>query len=121
MHWIALAKTLSHSLQSQHCSLVTLTLHTCCFLSDAFTQLTIGIGRNTSLHRIAYRDCLLNSAQLKLLANAVRDNKTLKEVIIDGLFVAVMIDEAAIQALEHCNQNVAVKVKLGKSLSPSSR
>ena len=103
------AEALSHSLQSPHCSLVTLTLHICLFVSDAFKQLAIGIGRNTSLHSIRFSNCQLGSTDVKILADVLRDNKTLKEADIKQSSKAV-IDEAEIQALKLCNQNIAFKV-----------
>ena len=106
------AEALSHSLQSQYCSLVTLRLHHCRLLNNASEQLVIGIGRNTSLHSIAFFACQLCLADFKILADALRNNKTLKEVEIVELNGAMMIDNAAIQALKHCNQNIAFELDL---------
>ena len=104
------AKALSRSLQPQHCSLVTLTLRNCCFLSNASKQLAFGIGRNTSLHRIAFNYCQLGSADFKLLADALRDNQTLEEVEIQQPSEAMMTDKAAIQALKEGNQKITFKL-----------
>ena len=106
------AEALSHSLQSQHCSLLALTLDNCRFRSNAATQLTIGIVKNTSLHRVALCDCQLDSADFKVLADALRGSKTLKEVEIEQPGTAVKIDKAAIQALKKCNQNITFQVRV---------
>ena len=76
------AEALSRALQSQYCSLVTLTLHRCHLLSNASKQLAIGIGRNTSLHRVVFHRCQWDKEDFKVLADTLRDNKTLKEVEI---------------------------------------
>ena len=75
-------------------------------------ELTIGIGRNTSLHGIVFFICQLSSADFKILADALRDNKTLKEVEVSQSTIAVKIDEAAIQALKECNQNITFTVRV---------
>ena len=110
------AKTLSQSLQLQHCSLVTLTLERYHFRNNAFKELAIGIGRNTSLHRIAFYDCQLASADLKILADALRHSKTLEEVEIWQLHIdvirAMVVDKAAIQALKECNKCITFKVSV---------
>ena len=104
-------EALSRSLQSQYCSLVTLTLHNCyLFTFSEFKQLAIGIGRNISLHRLVFSKCELNSAALKVLADALRDNKTLKEVVISKQHTGSGFNKAVIQAMKQCNQNIDFKV-----------
>ena len=82
LQWIDLnssaAEALSCPLQSQHCSLVTLKLQNCFFLSEAFKLLAI--GKNTSLRNVICDECLLDSADFKILAHPLRENKTLQEV-----------------------------------------
>ena len=103
------AEALSHSLQSQHCSLVTLTLDHCRFLSNASTQLIFGLSRNTSLHRISFWACRLGLADVKVLTDALGDNEILKEVEIRQSFVK--IDKVATQALKECNPNITFKLR----------
>ena len=105
------AEVVSCSLQSQHCSLVSLTLFGCHLLSNASKQLANGIGRNTSLRRVVFQYCHLGSADFKVLADALKDNKTLKQVYIKR-FSKPMIDGAVIQELILCNQNIFVDVRL---------
>ena len=107
------AEALSFSLQSQYCSLVTLTLLDCRLLSNASKQLAIGIGRNTSLHKIDFCSCQLASADFKVLADALRDNKTLKEVNVNQQTNRDMIiNHTEIQALAQCNQCITFDVRL---------
>ena len=103
------AEALSRSLQSQYCSLVTLTLNDCRLQSNAFDQLAIGIGRNISLRTVAFLSCQLGSADFEVLADTLKDNKTLKEVVIEQ---GGMIGKEAIQALEQWNQNISFTVPL---------
>ena len=91
------AEELSRSLQSQYCSLVTLILRRCRLLSNASKLLAIGINRNTSLHRIAFLFCQLNSADFEVLADALRDNKTLEQVVLLEQETPLMIDKAVSQ------------------------
>ena len=105
------AEVMSRSLQSQHCSLITLNFNNCSFLGDVFKQLAIAIGRNTSLHSIIFYLCPLDSADGKVLADALRKNKTLKEVNIlrqhrDPYFDAKVV----FQTLKQCNQSIAFHV-----------
>ena len=75
-------------------------------------HLATGIARNTSLHSITFCDSRLN---FKALANALKDNKTLKEVELRQSNRAnspKMIDEEAIQALKESNQNIAFIVSV---------
>ena len=106
------AEALSHSLQSQYCSLVTLKLSYCHLLSNASKKLALGIGRNVSLHRIYFHDCQLDSADFRVLAYIVKDNKTPKEVRIWQFRVAAMIGKVEIQALKQSNQNITFVLKL---------
>ena len=99
------AEALSHSLQSQHCSLVTLQFFYCSFLTDAFKQLAIAIGRNTSLHYIIFHACQPNS-DVKILADSLRVNQTLEMVKIWQLGTPSLTDKVAFQALKECNQNI---------------
>ena len=105
------AEALSRSVQSQYCSLVTLTLLDCRFLSDASKQLAIGVGRNTSLCRIVFSSCQLGLADFRVLSDALRDNKMLKEVCVVQLSTFMMFDKAAIQVLEQCNQSISFELK----------
>ena len=107
------AKVLSRSLQTQHCSLVTLELRKCCYmyLFDAFKQLAIGIDRNTSLRSIGLFKCELGSSEFKVLADTLRVNETLKEVTIRPESPERLIAEGWIQALKQCNPNIAFSFK----------
>ena len=96
------AEALSRSLQSQHCSLVTLELNECYFLGDAFKQLAISIGKNTSLHHIRFSQCSLDSADVEVFTDAIRENRMLKMVVVDQV-PGPHVDEVASQALEQCN------------------
>ena len=102
-------KALSRSLHSEHCNLITLQLSSCHFLSDLFKQLTVGIGENTSLQSIVLKDCPLGVTYFNALADALRENKTLKEVRISGTHLS--IDQATVQALKQCNQKIAFDVE----------
>ena len=104
------AKALHYSLQSQHCSLVTLTLEECRFISNASMQLAIGIGRNTSLHRTVFRGCQLGSEDFTVLTDTLRDNKTLKEVKVWQSSRAMVINKPTVQELKQCNQNITFKL-----------
>ena len=73
-------------------------------------QLTIGIGLNISLHRIAFCLCQLGSADFKVLTDALRDHKTLKEVKISES--TMMVYKVEIQALIQCNQSISFDVRL---------
>ena len=73
----------------------------------AVDQLAVGIGRNTSLHRVAFHGCLLGSADFKVLTDALRDNKTLKEVVISNQRTG-----SVNQALKQCNPNIAFELDL---------
>ena len=108
------AEALSRPLQSQYCSLVTLRLFDCQLLNDASEQLAIGIGRNTSLRRVVLCFSQLGSADFKILADALRDNKTLEVLDISQDNTAMMIDKAAIQACTETVyiQNIAFHFKL---------
>ena len=93
------AEALSRSLQSQHCSLVTLEFYDCSFLSDAFKQLAIGIGRSTSLHDIGFVRSILDSACGKTLTSALKKNRTLKKV-------ALCLSIGNEDTLRQCNPNI---------------
>ena len=79
---ISVAEALSHSLQSQQCRLVTLTLVDCSLSDAAFKKLVIGIGKNTSLRSISFLNCFLGWSYFKVLNDALVESKTLKKVQI---------------------------------------
>ena len=92
----------SCSLQSQYCSLVTLELSHYCFLNDAFKQLSIDIGKSTSLHSILFMRSLLGSACVKALV-IVHQKRTDTQ---RSKNMASKHRQGGMNILSQCNQNI---------------